>query len=345
LVQPPVARSMGSVLQAGRLSIDEAAFLDACTLPADADIDQVLRCFKKWGVVRFPEAITATGATGLLKEAEQVGLRRDAFGQRSQSDRYTLWLSGDDLAANGWISEEDGEGGSPPLTIQERPETALHDAVYGSGMRPCWRELTRRLGASHFALAEAVVSLPGGSSQEWHFDGGGVTLQLALADVEEVNGPTELTPRGLSSAYVDLMTNRDAFFGEVLQMLRLQPSELPAKVGRGWATAMERPLYDVLTGLQGLAWSVLRPRVSREQAAWLIELGLLPPVVRLTADAGLLTAYDASMIHRGGENRGATPRPILAIHMRDASAGYGPAPTSKDTPAAKAKSGRPYTYQ
>lgn len=52
-----------------------------------------------------------------------------------------------------------------------------------------------------------------------------------------------------------------------------------------------------------------------EVARALIEAGLTPPMVHLTADVGQLTLYDASMIHRGGQNRSDAERPILAVHI------------------------------
>ena len=44
---------------------------------------------------------------------------------------------------------------------------------------------------------------------------------------------------------------------------------------------------------------------------------LRPATVRLTAPKGSVVVYDSAMFHRGGENRGEAPRPILAIHVRD----------------------------
>ena len=43
------------------------------------------------------------------------------------------------------------------------------------------------------------------------------------------------------------------------------------------------------------------------------------------ARPGTLIIYDAAMQHRGGANKGATARPILAVHMRRGE-GYGPPP-------------------
>ena len=44
-----------------------------------------------------------------------------------------------------------------------------------------WRGWAAELGAPTVSLAEVVTSLPGGAPQTWHFDGHGVTLQLALS--------------------------------------------------------------------------------------------------------------------------------------------------------------------
>jgi hypothetical protein len=65
------------------------------------------------------------------------------------------------------------------------------------------------------------------------------------------------------------------------------------------------------------AWNTLRPIIGGNTtvARALIESGLTPPVVHLTAEPGTLTLYDASMIHRGGHNRSPEERPILAVHI------------------------------
>ena len=62
---------------------------------------------------------------------------------------------------------------------------------------------------------------------------------------------------------------------------------------------------DRLTKAHEFAWSTIRPIIgnSLPAARALIEAGLTPPIVRLTADVGCLTLYDAAMIHRVGENR------------------------------------------
>ena len=84
------------------------------------------------------------------------------------------------------------------------------------------------------------------------------------------------------------------------------------------------------TGAHAAAWAALRPLLgaldapTRERVArQLIEAGLTPPVVRLTADVGCLTLYDSRMVHRGGRNVGETERPILAVHLRANGREYG----------------------
>ena len=95
-------------------------------------------------------------------------------------------------------------------------------------------------------------------------------------------------------------------------------------------SAPQRPLYDVVTSMHAAAWSALRPLLTAlgdergtRLAKDLIQAGLTPPVVHLTAEAGTLTLYDSSMIHRGGRNVGTTPRPILAVHLRENGLEYG----------------------
>ena len=94
--------------------------------------------------------------------------------------------------------------------------------------------------------------------------------------------------------------------------------------------APQRLLYDAVTALHAAAWATLRPaldafddatraRIARQ----LVEAGLTPAVVRLTAEAGCLTLYDSAMVHRGGCNVGDAPRPILAVHLRANGDEYG----------------------
>ena len=131
-------------------------------------------------------------------------------------------------------------------------------------------------------MAELVVSLPGGSAQRWHYDGVGATAQVACCDISVKLGPTELVPRILPPAYVH---------------------------GR---SRVSRGPYDVTTLFSRIGWVFLRPF-----AATLIESQtLLPATVRLCGAAGDVVVYDAAMFHRGGANRAAAARPILAIHVR-----------------------------
>ena len=132
------------------------------------------------------------------------------------------------------------------------------------------------------SLAEMVVSNPGGKPQNWHYDGVGATAQVALVDVTCVMGPTELVPRVMPSGYVS---------------------------GRN---RLARALFDVETLFTRAAWALARPL-----APWFVDRGLRPATVRLTAPKGSVVVYDSAMFHRGGENRGEAPRPILAIHVRD----------------------------
>ena len=66
-----------------------------------------------------------------------------------------------------------------------------------------WRSIAATRGYGHLALAEVVTSMPGGSEQRWHFDGEGVTAQIALVPIGDAQGPTEVTPRPMASEFVD----------------------------------------------------------------------------------------------------------------------------------------------
>ena len=146
-----------------------------------------------------------------------------------------------------------------------------------------------------------------------------------------------MTPRALdrdfvtNSEFVSSLTSSVAAFGQtgvdaaIDSMARVM-QRLPALA----LTAPQRPFYDMVTALHAATWAVLRPLLaeigqptSKRVARQLIEAGLTPPVVRLTADVGCLTLYDSSMVHRGGPNRGETARPILAVHMRADGESYG----------------------
>ena len=105
---------------------------------------------------------------------------------------------------------------------------------------------------------------------------------MACCDISVKLGPTELVPRILPPDYVH---------------------------GR---SRVSRGPYDVTTLFSRIGWVFLRPF-----AAKLIESRtLLPATVRLCGAAGDVVVYDAAMFHRGGANRAAVARPILAIHVR-----------------------------
>ena len=83
------------------------------------------------------------------------------------------------------------------------------------------------------------------------------------------------------------------------------PTELvPRVMPSGYVSGRNR--------LARAAWALARPL-----APWFVDRGLRPATVRLTAPKGSVVVYDSAMFHRGGENRGEAPRPILAIHVRD----------------------------
>ncbi len=55
-----------------------------------------------------------------------------------------------------------------------------------------WRAIAEDRGYARLALAEVVTSLPGGAEQRWHFDGEGITAQIALVPIGEAQGPTQI---------------------------------------------------------------------------------------------------------------------------------------------------------
>ena len=127
-----------------------------------------------------------------------------------------------------------------------------------------------------------------------------------------------------------LKGERDAM-GPTMEALGPALRASALRVGGDALTSLQRPFYDVRTAMHGAAWAVLRPLMTREWAVALIEAGLTPAVVRLTAETGTLTLYDSAMVHRGGTNRGSAPRPILAVHMRPGDPSeYGPARDATD---------------
>ena len=167
----------------------------------------------------------------------------------------------------------------------------------------------------------------------WHLAAQGVTAQIALVPI----GDAEVT----TSNGVEFVDN-SGFVSGISAKMAVAPSMRTrwraTRLPKLALAAPQRPLYDVITGLHADAWSALRPALnalatvdesaSERLARQLIEGGLTPPVVHLTADVGCLTLYDSAMVHRGGRNTGATARPILAVHLR-AGSEYGP---GEDTP-------------
>ena len=219
----------------------------------------------------------AANADLLARQATSAGVVADAFGQKRREDRYTIHLRGD---ARKW--QGDGTDSTDDSAGDGRLEhlaPAVADWL-DDDERP-WRRICGD-SDSVIGLAELVVSLPGGSAQRWHYDGVGATAQVACCDISVKLGPTELVPRILPPDYV-----------------------------HGRSRAARGP-YDLTTLLSRVGWVFLRPF-----AASLIESRtLLPATVRLCGAAGDVVVYDAAMFHRGGANRAAAARPILAIHVR-----------------------------
>ena len=219
----------------------------------------------------------AANADLLARQATSAGVVADAFGQKRREDRYTIHLRGD---ARKW--QGDGTDSTDDSAGDGRLEhlaPAVADWL-DDDERP-WRRICGD-SDSVIGLAELVVSLPGGSAQRWHYDGVGATAQVACCDISVKLGPTELVPRILPPDYV-----------------------------HGRSRAARGP-YDLTTLLSRVGWVFLRPF-----AAKLIESRtLLPATVRLCGAAGDVVVYDAAMFHRGGANRAAAARPILAIHVR-----------------------------
>eukprot|EP00566_Odontella_aurita_P010528 CAMPEP_0113559818 /NCGR_PEP_ID=MMETSP0015_2-20120614/19101_1 /TAXON_ID=2838 /ORGANISM="Odontella" /LENGTH=382 /DNA_ID=CAMNT_0000461483 /DNA_START=386 /DNA_END=1534 /DNA_ORIENTATION=- /assembly_acc=CAM_ASM_000160 len=302
--------------------VEEEAFLQCVTVEGALHDckKEALRIYHKWGVVRIPDTLNADEVFELLGEGKKLGLRRNAYGQLSRSDRFTQWLGADGIESEPeyrgqgprTVAVLDGGKGSTeyarkPLWQQVSDSLGLIPSE-SDFRKPIWRQVSDSLGFSNVGLAEIVVSKSGGEAQDWHFDGAGVTLQVALVDINEEQGPTEVLPRPLSSEYVSCMTDSDASISDRLT-----------------SNAIHRPAYDLCTiGLVAL-WSVIRPLLDVKRARFVIEhIGLPPPVVRLLAPLGVATLYNAAMVHRGGQNKDTANRPILAVHMRGAG-DYGPA--------------------
>jgi len=289
-----------------RLEAAEIAFLDKVTVSATAtpanQAQEALSIFQQFGIVRVPHALTSADAASLAKEATRLqGSARQAFRQVSKGREAIFLGSGSQLS---------GTHSAAGSVIQQ--------AIDGSLTSFDWRQFACELGAPHLGRAEVVTSLPGGAPQEWHYDGpSGVTLQVALCRIGLAQGPTEVCPRPISREYTDAMTRRErGSWWAASEEGEGSPSA--GSVVQLTGALLHRPLYELDTMRYAAAWHALRPWVKqRKQAAAALGLGLQPPVVRLTADAGLLTIYDSRMLHRGGGNRGPSKRPILAAHMQE----------------------------
>lgn len=295
------------------MDIDEATFLDMVTVET---IDEAAATFATYGIVRIPDFLSADESAALSDAAGECGLRRDAFGQASQLDRFTLWLAGDGM-----------EGSAGAATTAARFEQRAPSAQKAFLDEDGWRSIAAARGYSHLALAEVVTSLPGGEEQRWHFDGMGVTAQIALVPIGDAQGPTEVTPRPLDESFV--RASEWVSLAAGLEPAKKIATVLP-RLPELASSAPQRPLHDAVTAVHAAAWAALRPLLSaldetnsKRVAEQLVEWGLTPSVVRLTAAVGTLTLYDSSMIHRGGRNVGPTPRPILAVHLRENGLEYG----------------------
>ena len=276
------------------LDLVETAFLDMITVKQRADARQTeqeaYRVYRRHGIVRLCGVLTPFEASSLVQEAANLQRRpRKAFGQFSHADRHTIWIAGSNDA---------------PANFSDLPCAGLMHRALNGDLAMLWRSCVSSLGASHLGLAEVVTSMPGGAAQAWHQDGAGITIQIALCRIGLTQGPTEIRPRIFTSEYLVSATSRKGY-----------------RQFRGMATAfhrLQRPVYKRTSAIHSAIWESIGPRMTREQMVFSMNLGILPPppLVRLTADAGMLILYDAGMRHRGGANRGSYPRPILAVHMR-----------------------------
>ena len=277
------------------LPLDQAAFHDLVTVSSVAEAPEV---FARWGIVRVPNFLSQDEVTTLLEAAKRHGVRRTAFAQDSQADRYTLWIDGDGMTAEQTAATQAVKDNVPFI------ERALY---YGD--ENSWRPICDAFGFPNMMLAEIVTAAPGGAPQGWHFDGQGITAQISLVPIGPMNGPTEIQPRPVPRAYMRWMKH----------LAENPPSQSEDDMHEVLAELTEeiKMMYDRLTIAHEFAWKTLRPVLgnNKQVARSLIESGLTPPVVHMVADVGCLTLYDAAMIHRGGQNRDAEERPILAVHI------------------------------
>ena len=266
------------------LTTAEKAFLDMVTVRS---AKEATRIYQRHGIVRLPATLSAAESDELLATAAELqSVRRNAFGQPSKDDRYTLWLADRDSS----VVPKDGDDSVLRRTLDSVPQ-----------------QLSALNSEYRISLAEVVTSMPNGAAQPWHQDGAGVTLQVALCDIGLRQGPTEIKPRSFTAEYLLAATERDEWreYADAAAMLH----------------KLQRPLYELTGAVHSALWAFLEPRLTHEQAGIVCNL-IPPPVLRLVAEKGTMIMYDAAMQHRGGANVGDHPRPILAVHVR-AEDGYG----------------------
>ena len=290
---PARAASLGP--DGDTLPVDQKAFMDIVTVETVAEAFDV---FAKWGVVRVPNLLSQEEVDSLLSAAKDHGVRRDAFAQDHQSDRYTLWIAGDGMS-----------DAQLAATKAVKEKVACIERAIFHGDDSSWRPVCDAFGYPNLMLAEVVTSAPGGAAQDWHFDGEGITAQVSLVPIGATNGPTEIQPRPTPRAYMQWMKH----------LANQPPGELKDEMMETLAelTSEIKIMYDRLSKAHEFAWNTLRPILGGnvQVARSIVEAGLTPPVVHMVADVGCLTLYDASMIHRGGQNRSDEERPILAVHI------------------------------
>ena len=287
-----VSARAGTTVAGVQLPVDQAAFMDIITVDSVAEAPAV---FAKWGVVRVRNLLSQEEVTTLLNAAKDYGVRRDAFAQDSQSDRYTLWIAGDGMSEEQLAATKSIKENVPCI------EKAIFHEDDSS-----WRPVCDAFGYPNLMLAEVVTSTPGGAPQDWHFDGEGITAQVSLVQIDASNGPTEIQPRPVPKAY--------------MQWMKHLSNEAPGKSKDDMAAVLAeltteiKMMYDRLSKAHEFAWNTLRPILGNNVAVArsIIEAGLTPPVVHMVADVGTLTLYDAAMIHRGG---GSAPSRLVSLSL------------------------------
>ena len=187
-----VLRALGTVGVSAAVvtdTVDQVAFRELVTVDSVAEATEV---FARWGIVCVRNFLSEGEVEELLQGAAKYGVRRNAFGQTSQLDRYTLWIAGDGMSEEQERDVTNAMKASVPC---------LNRAIF----RDCegsWREITDKFGYPNLMLAEQVTSQPGGAPQDWHFDGEGVTAQISLVPIGGLNGPTEIQPRPSPHTYM-----------------------------------------------------------------------------------------------------------------------------------------------